>query len=137
MRAVKRTAGSDDLVWIDLADYQRGHIAGLHIAGTSVPSAITMWMDDSADRTARIVRLGPQRHIVELRNAQDTWVLEDPTADQCAKSVGSKERSVLEHDSLAPAQIILSSLIAESHARTWLERAEVPEGLRLVPWPDR
>lgn len=135
MRALKRTAGSRDLTWVDLPHYGNGHIAVLHLAGAKVPISITLWMDDSADRIARVVRFGPQRHLVELGDACGIRVLEDPAADQLARPVSSDEQDVLEHSAASPAQIILASLTAESHARIWLERAELPHGLQLRPWP--
>lgn len=135
MRAVQRTAGSEELVWIDLPHYQNGHIAVSHLAGAKVPISVTLWMDDPADRMARIVRLGPQRHLLELRDADGIGVLENPTADQVARLVSAEERDVIEHDAISPAQIIIAALLAETHARIWLERAELPGGLRLRPWP--
>lgn len=133
MRAVIRTAGSDDLTWIDLPDYQNGHLAFLHIGGARSPLSVTMWMEESADRSARIIRFGPQRHVVELHNAHGGGVLEDPNKASTLHPVTAEERDVLERDAVSPAQIITASLTAETHARVWLERGELPERLRLQP----
>lgn len=133
MRAIRRTAGSDRLTWIDLPDYQNGHLAFLHIGGARSPVSVTLWMDDSADRSARIIRFGPQRHVVELYNARGGGVLEDPNKASTLHDVTAEEREVLGRDAVSPAQIIIATLIAETHARIWLERGELPEKLRLQP----
>lgn len=135
MRAIKRMAGSGEMLALDMPHYGNGHIAVLHLAGAKVPVSITLWMDDSADRLARITRLGTQRYVVELSDADGSGVLADPTADQVPTPVRGDERDILEHDVIAPAQIIVASLNAEAAARIWLERAELPRGLQLSSWP--
>jgi len=103
-------------------------MALFHLIGANTPLTVTMWMDTSQARVARIIRFGPQRHVVELRDKDSVGILEHPETDDVEQYVTPAEQDVLGHPVLAPSQIVIGSVTAEYYARIWLDSGRCARG---------
>ncbi|MFL0565925.1 hypothetical protein ACH0CG_09195 [Microbacterium sp. 179-I 1D1 NHS] len=93
-----------------------------------------MWTDKSGDRTARIVRLGYRRNVVELHGENTLAVLEHTREEVREHVLTSQERDVLGHDTVLSTHIILFAVLAESSANMWISHGSVHDGFSLSPW---
>lgn len=133
MRAVKRIAGSDESMLLDLPNYMASHMALFHLIGANTPLTITMWMDTSQARVARIIRFGPQRHVVELRDKDSVGILEHPETDDVEQYVTPAEQDVLGHPVLASSQIVIGSVTASTTHASGSTAARCAKGSALSP----
>lgn len=137
-RVITRNALEEALYWFPIPD-PNGY-AGIGLAlMDKTPGAreYWIWTDESGDRTARIVRLGYRRYVVEL-HAEDVFaVIEDPRRDAREQHVTAEERDVLGHNAVSPARTLSSSVVAESCASVWINHGYVHDGMRLGRWSDQ
>lgn len=129
---ITRRAHDDALAWFPIPD-PSGYlgIAMFLKDKNDVAREFWMWTDASGERTARIVRLGYRRYVVELHGADGCFVLEDSTRPAAEHQVPNDERDVLGHSAVSPARTFSSSTMAESCARMWLNHGRVHDGYDL------
>lgn len=136
-RVITRRAHDDRLTWFAVPD-PSGY-AGIGMAlmeKTDVAREFWLWTDDSEERSARVVRLGYRRYVVELIGADGCFVVEDPARSTDEHRVTCRERNVLHHPAVSPARTFSSSVMAESCARMWLDHGRVHDGYKLGRWSD-
>ncbi len=136
-RVITRRAHDDRLAWFPVPD-PSGY-AGIGMAlmeKTNVAREFWLWTDDSEERSARVVRLGYRRYVVELLGADGCFVVEDTARSTGEHRVTCRERDVLHHPAVSPARTFSSSVIAESCARVWLDHGRVHDGYSLGRWSD-
>jgi len=137
-RVVTRSAHDDTVAWFPVPDPNGYAGIGLALVDKSDGAReFWMWTDDSDDRMARVIRLGYRRYVVELHGADICAVVEDPRRAGSEHRVTDDERDVLGHRTVTPAQVLTSSVVAESCARMWLDHGLLHEGYVLGPWTDR
>lgn len=134
-RVVARGAFEATLHWFPIPD-PNGY-AGVGLALMDKASGAHeywIWTDESADRTARIVRLGYRRYVVELRRRDHVSVAEDPQRDTEPINLTPAERDVVGRDVVSAARVLSSAVLAESCVSIWLNHGRVHDGLRLGLW---
>lgn len=137
-RVVTRRAHDDAFTWFTVPD--ASGCAGIGAAlrdKTGAAREFWMWTDDSRERTARVVRLGYRKYVVELHGADGCGVVEDPTRAGAEHPVTDDERDVLGHPAVSPARILPSSVVTESCARLWLDHGLVHDGYVRGRWAGR
>ncbi|WP_292679935.1 hypothetical protein [Microbacterium sp. SCN 69-37] len=120
-RVVTRRAADDTWAWFRTPD-PSGY-AGIGLALMDKAAGVRefwIWTDESDDRTARIVRLGYRRYVVELCAAGFRAAVEDPRRAGRALPVTDEEGKLLGRDAISPERIFSSSITAESCASMWL-----------------
>lgn len=134
-RVLTRNAHQETLYWFPIPDPSGFAGIGLALMDKAPGSReFWMWTDESSDRTARVVRLGHRRYVVELHSQDNVAVAEDPRRDTNALPLGPEERDVLGHEAVSPARLFSSAVLAESCARLWLDHGRVHDGLSLGQW---
>lgn len=136
-RVITRRAHDDGLAWFPVPD-PRGY-AGIGLAlmeKTDVAREFWLWTDNSEERSARVVRLGYRRYVVELHGADGCFVLENPARSTDEHQVSASKRDVLHHPAVSMARTFSSSVMAESCASMWLDHARVHDGYELGRWGD-
>lgn len=134
-RVVTRLAQDDALVWFPIPD--ASGYAGIGMAlRNEIDGAreFWLWTDDSCERTARVIRLGYRRYVVELHSEDGCAVVEDPTRSGVGCWVSDDERDVLGHPTVSPARTLSSWVVAESCARMWVGHGRVHDGYVLGRW---
>lgn len=134
-RVITRRAYDDVLAWFPVPD-PSGY-AGIGMAlMDKVDGAreFWMWTDDSGPRTARVIRLGYRRHVVELYGEDGCAVIEDPRRYGDEYRVADDERDVLGHPVVSSARTLSSSVMTESCARMWIDHGRVHDGYVLGRW---
>ncbi len=128
-KVVMRNAQSSTLTWFPIPD-PNGYVGiGLALMSKTGPACeFWIWTDDSADRTARVVRLGYRRYVVELHGEDVFAVVEDPTGDACEQITTTEEREVLGRTAVSLAQTFSSSVAVESCVRLWLNHGRLHDG---------
>ena len=136
-RVVTRRAYEDTWAWFPIPDPNGYAGIGLDLM-SKAPGAreFWIWTDESGERTARIVRLGYRRYVVELHGENGCGVVEDPRRFGSDYSVPEDERDVLGHEAVSPAKILAASVVAESCASMWLNHGELHDGFALSRWTD-
>lgn len=137
-RVITRAAYADTYAWFPVPD-PNGY-AGIGLALMSKiggPREFWVWTDESAKRTARVVRLGYRRYVVELNSACARAIVENPKIGGTEDRVTDAERDVLGRTAVSSAHLFTSSVIAESCVSLWLNHELVHDGYVRQPWVDR
>lgn len=134
-RVITRRVHDDALAWFPVPD-PSGY-AGIGLALADNASGLRefwMWTDESEDRTARIIRLGYRRYVVELCGEAGCGVVENPMLSGDESRVTDEEHEVLRHPAVSPARTLSSWAITESCARMWLDHGRVHDGYIVGRW---
>lgn len=134
-RVVTRRAHDDAWAWFPVPDPSGYMGIGMALMSkTDVPREYWLWADDSDERTARVVRLGYRRYVVELHGADGCAVVEHPDRPTDEHRVAADEQDVLGHPAVSVARTLTSSVMAESCARIWIDHGHVHDGYVLGHW---
>lgn len=134
-RVITRKAFDETLAWFPLPDPSGYAGIGMSLMDENAgPREHWMWTDESGDRTARIVRLGYRRNVVELHGENTLAVLEHTREEVREHVLTPQERDVLGHDTVLSTQIISFAVLAESCANMWIGHGSVHDGFSLSPW---
>lgn len=134
-RVVTRRAHDNALAWFPVPDPSGYMGIGLALMSkTDVAREYWLWTDDSGERTARVVRLGYRRYVVELHGAGGCAVVEHPDLATDEHLVAGDEQDVLGHPAVSPARTLTSSVMAESCARMWIDHGRIHDGYVVGRW---
>src|SRR5690606_20470967 len=100
----------------------------------AAPSEFWLWADETPVRSARVIRLGYRRYVVELHDGDRSAVVASVGEEPVAYDLNGQEADVLGRETVLSSQLFAGPVMAEACAKVWIRGGRVYPGTFAPGW---